>query len=98
MDDDGLGLHREGSGNAVPDFGLVADGDSLGAEGSAPLGEIRVGELGALHERAFWIANIRMHADRAVHAVVGDDHDRVGAILAGGRDLIAYLKDATTTE
>src|SRR5262249_50692029 len=49
-------------------------------------------------ERAFWIANIGMHADRAVHAVVGDDYDRVGAILAGGGDLISHHQRAPGTE
>jgi hypothetical protein len=29
-----------------------------------------------------------MHADRAVNAVVGDDHDRVGAVLERGGDFV----------
>ena len=39
-----------------------------------------------------------MHADRAVHAVVGDDHDRVGAVLAGGGDLVAHHQRAAVAE
>jgi Zn-dependent protease with chaperone function len=40
-----LRLHREGTSDAIGDFGFFPDGDALGAERAAPGGEIGVGQF-----------------------------------------------------
>ena len=47
----------------------------------APCSEIRIGQLHQFLKRPPRIAHVMMHADRAVHPVVGDDDDRCTAVL-----------------
>jgi len=66
MHHDRSGLHREGTGDAVRNLRLLADGNPLGAEGTSPGGEIRVGKTSSVQELPVRIAHVGMHADRAV--------------------------------
>ncbi len=60
--------------------------------------EVRVDEIGAAH--AARVAPLLMHANRPVHAVVGDEDDDRRAVLAGGGELrhahqeVAVTRDA----
>ena len=62
------------------------DGLAVPAEGARIGGEIRIRQFGA--RDAARIFALLVHADRAVHAVVDDQHDDRRAVLHRGRELL----------
>ena len=94
MQHDRARAHRERLRDRIRHLRFRFYGDALRAEGARPGGEIGVGEARAGHEGAARIAHVAVHADGAVHAVVGDHGDRAGAVLAGGGELVAHHQRA----
>ena len=91
LDDGGLTCLQRGAQGRREVCGRL-DGVAVGAEAARVGGEVRIDERGADH--AARIFALLMHADGAVHAVVGDDGDDGQRILHGGRQLLAGHQEA----
>ena len=71
-------------------------GGLLNRRGPAAVGAGEGGEIGVLEVGAanpLRIFALLVHADGAVASVVGDDHQQVGAVLRGGRQLLAVHQE-----
>jgi hypothetical protein len=85
-----LGVSASGSSLSAPErigeIGSALDQLAVAAVGARERREVRVAQIGARHPGG--VVALLMHADRAVHAVVGDDPDHRKVVLRGRRQLL----------